>query len=275
MKIDAHQHFWLYAPETHDWITTDMALLRRNYLPEDLAPELKKADYAGCVAIQAAQTEAETEFLLQLAAGNPFIKGVVGWVDLRAENAVERLNYFARHPLFKGVRHIVQSEPDVNFLLQPAFLKGISFLQPLRLTYDILIYPQHLPVAAQFVCLFPEQKFVLDHLAKPSIEKGERQPWARELKELARQEQVYCKLSGLVTEADTKYWKTSDILPYLDIALEAFGPDRLLIGSDWPVCRLAGEYSAIMRLVEDFITCLSSAEQANILGNNAIRFYNL
>ena len=275
MKIDAHQHFWRYSPETHDWITPEMAILQRHYLPGNLEPELQNSGYNGCVAVQAAQTEAETEFLLQLAANDSFIKGVVGWVDLRADNAPERLKYFARNPFFKGVRHIVQSEPDNLFLLQPAFLKGISLLQPLGLTYDILIYPQHLPVAVQFVSLFPDQKFVLDHLAKPFIKKQEFQPWVRNLEELGQHKQVYCKLSGMVTEADPANWKPADIFPYLDKALEVFGPERVMIGSDWPVCRLAGEYARVMEVVENFIANLSPSEQANILGKNATRFYNL
>ncbi|PSR52131.1 amidohydrolase [Adhaeribacter arboris] len=275
MKIDAHQHFWQYSATTHDWITPEMAQLQRHYLPADLQPELEKAGFAGCITVQAAQTEAETEFLLNLAADYSFIKGVVGWVDLRAENAAERLAHFARNPLFKGVRHVVQDEPDGLFLLKPNFLKGISALQPLGLTYDILIYPRHLPVAAKFVAHFPEQKFVLDHLAKPVIKKAEWLPWANDLKQLARHEQVHAKISGLVTEADWHNWQPTDLRPYLELALEVFGPDRLLIGSDWPVCRLAAEYEAVMQVVIDFVAALSESEQAAILGQNAIRFYNL
>ncbi|MDQ3292258.1 MAG: amidohydrolase family protein [Bacteroidota bacterium] len=275
MKIDAHQHFWQYSPTTHGWITPEMAILQRHYLPTDLQPELEKAGFAGCVAVQASQTEAETEFLLDLAARYSFIKGVVGWVDLRAENAPERLAYFAKNPLFKGVRHVVQDEPDDLFLLQPSFLKGISALQPLGLTYDILIYPKHLPVATEFVAHFPEQKFVLDHLAKPFIKQNGWQPWATDLKKLAEHSTVSAKLSGLVTEADWHNWQPQDLKPYLELALEAFGPDRLLIGSDWPVCRLAGEHPSVMQVVMDFISTLTQAEQAAILGQNAIQFYNL
>lgn len=275
MKIDAHQHFWQYTPANHNWITAEMAVLQRDYLPEHLQPELQKAGFAGCVAVQAAQTEAETEFLLRLAAAHPFIKGVVGWVDLRAAHAADRLAYFAQNPLFKGVRHIVQSEPDDNFLLQPDFLRGIFLLQSLNLTYDILIYPRHLPVTTTFVARFPNQKFVLDHLAKPFIKAGRLQPWASDLKKLARYPQVYGKLSGLVTEADWQHWQPTDLIPYLETALEAFGPDRLLIGSDWPVCCLAAAYQPVMQAVQEYITSLSLAEQANILGYNAVRFYNL
>ncbi len=275
MKIDAHQHFWHYSPATHAWITPEMAVLQRDYLPSDLQTELEKAGFSGCVAVQATQTEAETEFLLNLAADYSFIKGVVGWVDLRAENAPERLAHFRRQPLLKGVRHVVQDEPDDFFLLPPAFLRGIAALQPLGLTYDILIYPRHLPIAAQMVAQFPEQKFVLDHLAKPMIKKAAWHPWADYLKRLARHEHVYGKLSGLVTEADWHNWQPRDLKPYLELALEAFGSNRLLIGSDWPVCRLAGEYEAVMQAVVDFITTLSPDEKAAIMGHNAVRFYNL
>lgn len=275
IKIDAHQHFWNYSPVTHDWITPNMAVLQRHYLPDDLAENLKKAGFAGCLAVQAAQTEVETEFLLDLAATYSFIKGVVGWVDLSAENAPERLAYFAQNPLFKGVRHVVQDEPDDLFLIQPAFLRGIALLPSLNLTYDILIYPRHLPVATQFAAQFPEQKFVLDHLAKPFIKKAVLQPWAENLKKLASYPNVSAKLSGLVTEADWANWQPQHLKPYLETAMEAFGPERLMIGSDWPVCRLAGEYEAVMQVVIDFIAELSLDEQAAILGNNAVRFYNL
>lgn len=275
MKIDAHQHFWQYSPPTHPWITPDMAVLQRHYLPPDLEENLKKTGFTGCVAVQAAQTEAETEFLLHLAAEHSFIKGVVGWVDLRAANVAERLAHFAQNPLLKGVRHVVQDEPDDLFLIQPTFLKGIALLQPLGLTYDILIFPRHLPVATQFVGQFPEQPFVLDHLAKPSIKKAELQPWATDLKKLAAYPHVSAKLSGLVTEADWANWQPQHLKPYLEIALEAFGPERLMIGSDWPVCQLAGAYEETMQVVTDFVAELSPEEQAAILGNNAVRFYNL
>ncbi|MDQ4140723.1 MAG: amidohydrolase family protein [Bacteroidota bacterium] len=275
MNIDSHQHFWQYSPITHDWITPEMSILQRHYLPADLQPELEKVGFSGCVAVQATQTETETEFLLNLAAENPFIKGVVGWVDLRAENAAERLTYFAQNSLFRGVRHIVQDEPDDLYLLQQTFLKGISALLPLGLAYDILIYPRHLPIAAEFVAHFPEQKFVLDHLAKPFIKNKGWQPWTDNLKKLAQHSQVYAKLSGLVTEADWLNWQPQHLQPYLELALEAFGPERLMIGSDWPVCRLAGEYETVMQVIIDFISQLTSSEQAAILGENAIRFYNL
>jgi L-fuconolactonase len=274
-KIDAHQHFWHYAPEAFDWINEEMAVIRRDFLPGDLKPELDAAGYDGCVAVQAPQTEAETEFLLGLAAQHDFIRGVVGWVDLRAGNAEERLAHFAQFPKLVGVRHIVQAEPDDEFLLDPAFSRGVGLLGQFNLTYDILIYPRHLPVAARFAARFPNQPFVLDHLAKPFIKDHQIEPWARHLRELAQHENVYCKLSGMVTEADWLVWDRDDFTPYLDVALEAFGPGRLMIGSDWPVCKVAAGYGEVMALVEEYISRLSPTENAAILGENAIRFYRL
>lgn len=275
LKIDAHQHFWQYHPDAFGWITEEMAVIRRDFLPADLKPELDAAGYGGCVAVQAPQTEAETEFLLGLAARHDFVKGVVGWVDLRAANAGERLAYFAQFPKLAGVRHIVQAEPDDQFLLDPDFGRGVGLLRQFGLTYDILIYPRHLPAAAEFAARFPDQPFVLDHLAKPFIKDHELEPWARHLRELARRENVYCKLSGMVTEADWLVWDRDDLTPYLDVALEAFGPNRLMIGSDWPVCKVAAGYGEVMQLVEEYVAKLSPAEQAGILGENAVRFYGL
>lgn len=275
LKIDAHQHFWHYDPEAFGWINEEMAAIRRDFLPEDLKPELDAAGYSGCVAVQAQQTEGETEFLLGLAARHDFIKGVVGWVDLRDANAAQRLSYFSQFPELVGVRHVVQDEPDDEFLLNAAFMRGIGLLGQFGLTYDILIYPRHLLVAARFAARFPGQPFVLDHLAKPFIKDHELEPWARHLRDLARRENVYCKLSGMVTEADWLVWDHDDFTPYLDVALEAFGAHRLMIGSDWPVCKVAGAYSEVMQLVEEYIARLSPTEQAGILGGNAIRFYGL
>lgn len=275
MKIDAHQHFWPYDPQVLAWISDEMAALRRDFLPEDLLPELEKNGYGGCVAVQAAQTEEDTEFLLNLSGRYPFIKGVVGWVDLRAANISERLTHFKQHSRFVGVRHVVQSELDDQFLLQPDFLRGIKQLEAFRLTYDLLIYPKHLPVATQFVAQFPNQPFVVDHLAKPSIKDKFLQPWTKDIWGLAAYENVFCKLSGMVTETNWHHWKTDDFISYLDVALEAFGASRLMIGSDWPVCTVAGSYADVMQIVEQYVSQLSSDEQAQILGQNAERFYGL
>jgi L-fuconolactonase len=275
MKVDAHQHFWKYSPQEFDWITDEMAVIRRNFLPQDLWPHLQKAGFDGCVAVQASQTEAETRFLLDLADQYAFIKGVVGWVDLRAANAEARLAYFADSPKLVGFRHVVQAEPDDNFLLRSDFQRGIQLLKKHNFTYDILIFPKQLPAAIRFVEQFPDQPFVLNHIAKPLIKDQIQQPWAEQIKVLGRYPNVYCKLSGMVTEADWKAWTPAHFEPYLNDVLEAFGTDRLMIGSDWPVCKVAGEYEQVMQLVQDYMGKLSATEQQKIMGENAVKFYGL
>lgn len=275
LRIDAHQHFWHYDPGRHAWIDDAMALIQRDFLPPDLEPLLQDMAFDGCVAVQADPSEAETRFLLGLADRHPFIRGVVGWVDLRDPKVEQQLAHYAAHPRFCGVRHIVQSEADDRFLLGDAFGRGIGLLQKYSLTYDILIYPRHLPVATTFVERFPDQRFVLDHLAKPFIKARRLEPWARDLRALARHPNVYCKLSGLVTEADWTGWTPADLHPYLDVALEAFGPDRLMVGSDWPVCLLGGSYSTVMGLAGAYVDALSHDEQAKIMGGTAQSFYGL
>ena len=248
MHIDAHQHFWVYDPREYDWIDDSMAALRRDFLPRDLKPELDQAGFQGCVAVQARQTIEETRWLLELAASSPFILGVVGWVDLQSPQVRSQLQAFAENPKLVGVRHVVQGEPDDRFLLRPEFLRGISVLEEFDLAYDILIYTKHLPVAAEFVRQFPRQRFVLDHLAKPPIKSGSLQSLdATESEELAAFPNVFCKLSGMVTEADWQHWKPEHMTPYLDVAFECFGPERLMIGSDWPVCTVAASYGRAMR----------------------------
>jgi L-fuconolactonase len=275
MNIDAHQHFWHYSPTAYDWIDETMAVLQQDFLPEQLEPLLHQAGFSGSVAVQALQTGAETDFLLNLAAQHDFIKGVVGWTDLQAADVESRLAHLAQKPKLKGLRHVVQAEPDKRFLLRPAFLRGISFLRQFNLTYDILIYPKHLPVATEFVAKFPDQPFVLDHIAKPFIKAQQLAPWAQHIRELAQHSQVYCKLSGMVTEADWHHWQPDHFKPYLEVVTEAFGPDRLMIGSDWPVCTLAGTYPDVMNLVKEYLNQFSKADQEKIMGGNAIRFYNL
>jgi L-fuconolactonase len=275
LKIDTHQHFWQYSAIKHAWINDEMQILKQDYLPEYFKHEMYRADYQYCVAVQADQSEAETAFLLALASEHDFIKGVVGWVDFRAENIAERLEYFAQFPLLKGFRHVVQDEVDDYFLLQPDFLRGIARLADFNFTYDILIYPKHLKVAAEFVSQFPQQKFVLDHIAKPLIKDQVLSPWKEDIQALAQFPNVFCKLSGMVTEAYPYPWNPKDFKPYLDTILEAFGTDRLMIGSDYPVCKLAGAYCEVMNLVETYIAFLSVEEQQNILGWNAKAFYGL
>ena len=275
MHIDAHQHFWIYNPTEYEWIDDSMAALRRDFLPEDLQPELQGAGFHGSVAVQARQTLEETHWLLELADRSPLILGVVGWVDLRSPEVGSQLERFAANPKLVGVRHIVQSEPDDRFLLQPDFLRGISLLEEFDLAYDILIYTRHLPVAAEFVERFPRQRFVLDHLAKPPIKRGEVDSWAQGIRRLAQFPNVLCKLSGLVTEADWRGWTAEQITPYLDVAFEAFGPDRLMIGSDWPVCLAAASYARTMKVVKAYLDAQTPECRESVLGGNARRFWRL
>jgi L-fuconolactonase len=276
MKIDAHQHFWKYSAEAYGWITDEMLPLKQDCLPADLKPLLKQAGFDGCVAVQARQSLEETDFLLELAAEAPFIRAVVGWADLQDEQLEATLERYQDAPLLKGIRHIVQDEPDDQFLLRPAFLEGIATLGRLGYTYDILIYERHLPVVADFLQQSPEQPFVLDHLGKPEIAGDPSEPWRRGIRTIAQRPYVYCKLSGMVTEADWNNWEAEDFRPYLDTVLEAFGPERLMIGSDWPVCLLAANsYGSVVQIVAEYISALSESEQAAIYGGTAAQFYQI
>lgn len=275
IHIDAHQHFWIYTPSEYDWIDDSMTALRRNFLPEDLKPELESNGFHGSVAVQARQTLEETHWLLELAEQSPSILGVVGWADLRSPDIHSQLKILARNPKLIGIRHIVQSEPDDRFLLQPDFLHGVAALEEFNLAYDILIYTKHLPVAAEFVGRFPRQRFVLDHLAKPPIKIGEIDSWAHGIKRLASFPNVLCKLSGLVTEADWQHWESSQIVPYLDVAFESFGRDRLMIGSDWPVCLVAAPYARTVNVVKTYLMAQKPEWQDAVLGGNAKRFWRL
>jgi L-fuconolactonase len=252
-----------------------MERLAHDHLPADLAPLAAAEGIGGSVAVQARQSLEESRWLLELSDANPLIRGVVGWVDLRSTHVEDQLREVAEHPKFVGVRHVVQDEPDPRFLLGESFLHGIGKLATFGLTYDLLLYPQQLPAAAEFVGRFPEQPFVLDHLAKPRIKAGELDPWRHDLKALAAHGHVLCKLSGMVTEADWQGWKRADFTPYLEVALETFGPKRLMIGSDWPVCTLAAGYPDTIGIVRDFLAPLAAAEREAIEGGNAARFYAL
>ena len=254
MKIDAHQHFWRYDRAQYGWIDDSMAALRRDFLPADLQPELERAGIDACIAVQARQSLEETRWLLELADANPFIAGVVGWVDLQAEDVREQLEAFAPSSKLVGIRHVVQAEADDRFLLKPSFCRGISMLEDVDLAYDILIYPRHLGVASEFVSRFTRQRFVVDHMAKPDIRHGEIDAWERGIRALAEFPHVCCKLSGLVTEASWRAWTPEDLRPYLDVAFECFGAARLMIGSDWPVCTLAGDYSRTLAVVTDYLS---------------------
>ncbi len=275
MHIDAHQHFWMYNSAEYEWIDDSMAALRRNFLPDDLDPELKNAGFGGSIAVQARQTLQETRWLLDLAASSPSILGVVGWVDLRSPDVRSQLEVLARNPKLVGIRHVVQSEPDDRFLAQPDFMRGISVLEEFDLAYDILIYTRHLPIAAEFVARFPRQRFVLDHLAKPPIKSGHIDSWARGISQLAAFPNVFCKLSGLVIEADWQHWTAEQIVPFLDVAFKSFGSDRLMIGSDWPVCLVAASYARAVEVVKSYVLRKLPEDQDSILGGNARRFYQL
>jgi L-fuconolactonase len=279
MKIDSHQHFWRYSATDYPWIGAGMERLARDYLPADLEPPAAAAGIGGTVAVQARQTLEETRWLLELAERHPLIRGVVGWVDLRSVDVHGQLREFAAREQFVGVRHVVQDEPDPRFLLGEEFVRGLEHLHPFGLTYDLLLYPQQLPAAVELAAQLPEQPFVLDHLAKPRIatwtKPGDLHAWRRDIEALAKQDSVCCKLSGMVTEAAWRQWRRADFKPYLDVALAAFGPERLMFGSDWPVCLLSGDYAEVAGIIGDFSGELSPAEQAAIWGGTARRFYGL
>src|SRR6266567_870383 len=273
MHIDAHQHFWIYNPADYNWIDDSMAALRRNFLPENLAPELDSNDFRGSVAVQARQTLEETRWLLELAERSASILGGLGWIDISSPDIRSQLKVLAQNPKMVGVRHIAQSEPDDRFLLQPDFLRGIAVLEEFDLTYDILIYSKHLLVAAEFVQQFPRQRFVLDHLAKPPIKSGTIDSWAHGIRRLAEFPNVFCKLSGLVTEADWQRWHPEQIVPFLDVAFESFGPDRLMIGSDWPVCLVAASYTRTLEVVKTYLLGKNPRDREAVLGGNAQQFW--
>lgn len=274
ITIDAHQHFWNYHPHTHAWIGEDMKVIRKNFLPQDLQPVLTANNIDGCIAVQADQSEKETNFLLSLAAQNNFIKGVIGWVNLSAANIEQQLDAYGTTPLLKGFRHILQSE-EPAFMLQPAFVNGIKALQKHGFTYDILIFPKHFAAAQQLVQQFPKQPFVIDHMAKPYIKDGLIDEWKRDMKSIAQYENVYCKISGMVTEANHTGWAQADFIPYLDAVTEAFGTKRIMFGSDWPVCLLAASYQQMLQIVQKYFASFSLTEQQQFFAGNAKTFYHL
>jgi len=275
MKIDAHQHFWKYNAIKHEWINDEMSVIRKDFLPADLKEVYQENNIDGCVAIQADQTLQETDFLLELAHNNNFIKGVVGWADFRSEYFDEILHNYSNQKKIKGFRHIVQGEADHNFLLRSDFLNGISHLEKYNFVYDILVFPHQLGAVLEFVKKFPNQKFVIDHIAKPYIKDGFYDGWAALMTKISNHKNVYCKLSGMTTEADFNTWTPLQMKPYMDLVLNKFGSDRIMFGSDWPVCLVAGNYKKTKALVTDFIATLSQREQEAIMGRNAMEFYNL
>ncbi|MEN9574513.1 MAG: hypothetical protein RL514_2368 [Verrucomicrobiota bacterium] len=274
MSIDSHQHFWAYTPAEYPWMKPEWSI-RRDFLPSDLAPELARAGLDGCVAVQAQQTVAEARWLLALADMHPIIKGVVGWVDLQSDRVEEQLAELGRHPRFVGVRHVVQDEPEDGFMLRPAFQRGIGKLRQFNLAYDLLVFPKQLPAAIQLAANFPEQRFVLDHIAKPFIRDGTLSPWREQVRELAKAPNVSCKVSGMVTEAQWNGWRAEDFRPYLDVVFAAFGAERLMFGTDWPVCTLAGSYAQVHTLANDYTRTLTAEAREKFFGGNATEFYRL
>jgi len=273
-RIDSHQHFWKFDPVRDSWIDETMSNIQRDFLPEDLLPILNENQFSGCVAVQASQSEEETHFLLELAANNDFIKGVVGWVDLRDENISDRLQHFTAHKKLKGFRHVVQGEAD-DFMYGEAFRRGIKALSAFYYTYDILIFERQLSAAISLVSDFPDQKFVVDHIAKPDIKSGSINSWKKGIEEIAKYDNVWCKISGMVTEADWKNWKAEDLKPYLDVIFENFSIDKILYGSDWPVLNVASDYHEVVKTLEDYISKFSFEDQNKIWFENANSFYNL
>jgi L-fuconolactonase len=274
MIIDSHQHFWKYDPVRDAWIDDTMEVIRKDFLPKDLKPILEKNGVGGCIAVQADQSEEETNFLLECARQNPFIKGVVGWVDLTDEQLESRLAHFASNPLFKGVRHIVQAEKE-DYLLREDVQKGISKLAKHKLTFDILIFPHQLPAAIQMVEKFPNQQFVLDHIAKPTISAPIENEWKENIAALSEFKNVSCKISGMVTETENFVFSDEVFTPFMDHVFASFGANRILFGSDWPVCLLAADYNKVFALINDYLGLHSAKTKAQVLGINATKIYNL
>lgn len=275
LRIDSHQHFWKYDPVRYDWIDDSMSVIQKDFLPDDLAPILKANNFDGCISVQSYQSEQENDFQLANADRHSFIKGVVGWVDLLSPQIEGRLNYYQHFKKLKGFRHVLQGEPQRDFMLRPAFLNGISLLKKYGYTYDILILPDQLKYAAEFVAQFPDQRFVIDHIAKPNIKQKELKEWEKGIKAIAAFDNVYCKVSGMVTEADWENWQPADFNNYLEVVTNSFGTGRLMYGSDWPVCNVAADYGQVVNIVKDYFSTFSQTEQQAFFGGNAIGFYNI
>ena len=275
MIIDSHHHFWKYDPIEYDWIDDSMKVIRKDFLPENLKTTIQETGVDGVISVQARQSVEETDWLIGMAHQNEFIKGVVGWIPLIQDDIDVYLEKYSDEKLLKGVRHVIQGEPDPEFMIRKDFNHGISLLKKYRLTYDILIVERQLPNTIRFVDRHPEQIFVLDHIAKPLIGRNELSPWKENIQELARRKNVNCKISGMVTEAGYQNWTPNQLQPYFEVILEAFGPDRLLFGSDWPVCLVATSYNSWMELVQKSISQLSESERVKIMGENTARIYQL
>jgi len=275
MKIDAHQHFWIYDQKEYSWINDEMSILKRDFLPYDLKKEITSIGFDGSIAVQARQTIDETKWLIKLAGQNDIIKGVVGWLDIRSPKFKYQLEKYAKHTKLVGIRHVVQDEPDDRFMLRSEFIEGIRELENYSLVYEILILEKQLPAAAELVSRFPNHRFVLNHIGKPKISYTLLEPWKSLISELAEYPGVYCKISGMVTEVDWRNWQNEDFRPYLDTVFEAFGSKRILYGSDWPVCTVAASYKDVFNIVNDYIEQFSPDDKNKIMGENATRLYGL
>ncbi len=274
MYIDAHQHFWKYDPVRYSWINNSMQVIQRDFLPNDLSPILRGNGIQGCVAVQADESEEETDFLLSLADENDFIKGVVGWLDFFDDDFNEKIAFYSQHKNFKGVRHILQGKRK-GYLFQQKFLIGLRKLERYNLTYDLLVYENQLPEVIKLVKHFPNQRFVLDHIGKPKISKGLDQQWIDGIAQLSKQENVFCKISGMVTETEHWNWSSTEFYPFMDVIVNAFGVDRIMYGSDWPVCYLSAEYEQVLDIVTAYFSKHSSEVLDKVMGKNAIKFYNI
>jgi L-fuconolactonase len=274
-RIDSHQHFWRFDPVRDSWITEEMAVIRKDFLPEDLQIVLKENCFDGCITVQSDQAEIENVFQLTNAKKFDFIKGVVGWVDLQAENVEDRLSYYRQYEKLKGFRHVLQGEPRRDLMLKSEFKRGIGLLNKYGFTYDILIFPDQLQYTEELIKEFPGQKFVIDHLAKPYIKNGKIEEWKHDIQQLAQHENLYCKISGFVTEADWRNWKKEDFAPYFDVVTQAFGIDRIMYGSDWPVCLVAASYKELVSITTEYFSSFTQNEQEKFFGGNASKFYNL
>jgi L-fuconolactonase len=276
MIIDAHQHFWDQSRFRYDWLQSPaVKAINRCYLPEDLKIHLDQCGIDKSVFVQVQQSLEENRWVLKLAEENAFMAGVVGWVDLQSPEVEDQILEFKSHPKFVGVRHVVQDEPNPDFIVQPSVLRGLKMLEKHQVPYDMLFYVKHLPHAVTVAKYAPQLPLVIDHLSKPKIKSGEIKDWASDLRAAAQCPNIYCKLSGMVTEADHAHWKSDDLKPYVDVALECFGPERLMYGSDWPVCELAASYEQVFEALKSLISKLSPTEQGQIWAGTANRFYKL
>lgn len=274
-KIDAHQHFWKFDPTRDAWINEEMKVIRKDFLPMDLEKVLQKNDFEGCVAIQSDQSEVENIFQLRNAEEFDFIKGVVGWIDFEKANVEERLQYYSGFKKMKGFRHILQGELQRDKMLQPVFMKSVGLLRKYNFTYDILIFSDQLKYLPTFISAFPDQPFVIDHMAKPGIKDNRIEQWKEDISKVAKFENVFCKVSGLVTEADWNNWKREDFVPYLDVIADSFGTSRIMFGSDWPVCLEAASYEEVVGIAGQYFSRFSKDEQEQFFATNANKFYKL